>query len=272
MVHTKYSTCTDLVLVHPQTVFYRVGYSRPTRPRYSRGWFYVYRPTLRSGFLSSRAQMLRCNACIRRTLSIVLDGAGRLQPQSQPAMTAARLSTRSLSYRRPLRRPVKYDNYAAAASQAPKSQAYPDDLPAPSADSISHLKQGIEKTYKPLWRIRNGQNKQHSKSIDIPPTEGEVQREIRWLRDPLKHADRVARLLGEDKYFMALALTREASGDLQCIVSWNHLVDFNMAKGDHKAALKTYHEVRSTGRLLQDMINIIGLFVITGLLTHMLRR
>ena len=71
----------------------------------------------------------------------------------------------------------------------------------------------------------------------------ELEKELRWLRDPLKLADRVVVLLRDEQYFKALALVRLASRELMCTVAWNHLVDWDMARGRVQAGVKTYNEV-----------------------------
>ena len=80
--------------------------------------------------------------------------------------------------------------------------------------------------------------------------QADLERELRWLRDPIKLADRVVALLREDLYFKALALVRLASKDLLCTVSWNHLVDWDMSKGKVNPAVKLYNEVRPDSAVL----------------------
>lgn len=73
----------------------------------------------------------------------------------------------------------------------------------------------------------------------------DLERELRWVQDPLKLAARTLELLRHDSYFKALALVRLASSKgLPCTVSWNHLVDYDMRKDRVAAAIKTYNEVR----------------------------
>jgi len=75
----------------------------------------------------------------------------------------------------------------------------------------------------------------------------DLERELVWLRDPLKLAARVVALLrhGDDDYDKAFALVRLASKKMECTVSWNHLIDYDMHKARVSAAVKTYNEVRS---------------------------
>ena len=71
----------------------------------------------------------------------------------------------------------------------------------------------------------------------------DLQRELRWLPDPLKLADYTVELLNRDEFDKALAIVRLASKNMPCVVSWNHLVDYDMARGHVASAIKTYNEV-----------------------------
>lgn len=79
--------------------------------------------------------------------------------------------------------------------------------------------------------------------LKTPYQQQNLERELFWLKDPLKLADHTARLLDKKDYHKALALVRSASKDVDCTVSWNHLVDYDMAMGKVTAAVKTYNEV-----------------------------
>ena len=66
---------------------------------------------------------------------------------------------------------------------------------------------------------------------------------MRWLKDPLKLAQHTVRLLREDDVEKALEIVRLASKDVECTVSWNHLIDYEMSKARVNNALKLYNEV-----------------------------
>ena len=68
--------------------------------------------------------------------------------------------------------------------------------------------------------------------------------ELDYLRDPIVLAQDVSTRLQQNDYDRALDLVRVASSRMSCVVSWNHLIDYNMAKGRIVPALKTYQEVR----------------------------
>ncbi len=70
-----------------------------------------------------------------------------------------------------------------------------------------------------------------------------LEQELRYLKDPLKLADHIRGILRHDEDKKALEIVRAASRDVQCTVSWNHLMDYQMSKGRVNASLKMYNEV-----------------------------
>jgi pentatricopeptide repeat protein len=68
--------------------------------------------------------------------------------------------------------------------------------------------------------------------------------ELRHLQDPLELATFVRRELGKGKVEEMLQLTRMASHSMQCVVSWNHIIDHYLAKERVNDALKVYNDVR----------------------------
>lgn len=69
-------------------------------------------------------------------------------------------------------------------------------------------------------------------------------RELRHLQDPLDLAAFVKQELDKDRVEEMLQLVRMASHSMQCIVSWNHIIDHLLAKERVKDALKVYNDVR----------------------------
>lgn len=69
-------------------------------------------------------------------------------------------------------------------------------------------------------------------------------RELRHLQDPLELADFVRQELGKGKSTEMLQLVRMASHSMQCVVSWNHIIDHYLAKERVNDALKVYNDVR----------------------------
>lgn len=68
-------------------------------------------------------------------------------------------------------------------------------------------------------------------------------KELRHLQDPLELATFVAKELRKDKATEMLQLVRMASHSMQCVVSWNHIIDHYLAKERVNDALKVYNEV-----------------------------
>ncbi|KAI9826116.1 MAG: hypothetical protein M1832_000565 [Thelocarpon impressellum] len=75
-----------------------------------------------------------------------------------------------------------------------------------------------------------------------------VQLELVYLKDPFKLAEHVRVSLRDGGFDKALDMVREASKDLACTVSWNHLMNYQMHQGKVSAALKTYNEMKKRGQ------------------------
>ncbi|KAJ5024864.1 PPR repeat family-domain-containing protein, partial [Bipolaris maydis] len=69
-------------------------------------------------------------------------------------------------------------------------------------------------------------------------------RELRHLQDPLDLAAFVKQELGKDRVEEMLQLVRMASHSMQCIVSWNHIIDHLLAKERIKDALRVYNDMK----------------------------
>lgn len=210
--------------------------------------------------------MFRCHACTRRTLktlfahafdqphqSNLLTGLPFPQAPSYQARFGSVHPAKSWSPSRRGRRgrlqqqqqQQRRRGYATAAAATTSSNAV-DDVPYPGAP-IPFTKQPPQ---IPKWGSQISQAKVAAATTKIPEPSiykpKDLERELRWLRDPLKLADRTVTLIREDTYFKALALVRLASRDLLCTVSWNHLMDWNMTKGNVTVAIKIYNEVRAS--------------------------
>ena len=84
-------------------------------------------------------------------------------------------------------------------------------------------------------------------SLDVEISDNEkrrLQKELVYLKDPLKLAGQVRTILTKHDFDKALAMTRLASKDIQCTVAWNHIIDYLMSKRATKAALKVYNEMK----------------------------
>ncbi|KAH0262569.1 IMP-specific 5'-nucleotidase-like protein 1, partial [Aureobasidium melanogenum] len=74
--------------------------------------------------------------------------------------------------------------------------------------------------------------------------EKKIRRELQYLPDPLKLADHVRGVLKKGDVEKALGLTRIASKDMECIVSWNHIIGHLLSEKQATAALKIYNEMK----------------------------
>lgn len=67
--------------------------------------------------------------------------------------------------------------------------------------------------------------------------------ELSYAKDPYHIADNVQTKLKGGEFEKALLLTREASRDKQCVVSWNHLIEYEFKKNKLHSAIKLFNEV-----------------------------
>ena len=157
--------------------------------------------------------MLECSACIRRCIRTiftdVLDSPRPLQHSHQ------RLVPQPRSPSAWIRR-----GYATEATSFENRPVQPHPPPAPY----------VGRSNRPIKQ-------------ETPYKKKNLEEELRWLKDPLKLATKVVDLLRQDEFQKALELVRLASKDIQCTVSWNHLVDYEMSKGRVTNASKIYNEV-----------------------------
>ena len=157
--------------------------------------------------------MLECSACIRRSIrTIFADVLGSHRPLQH--------SRHRLLPQHPSRSAWIRRGYAVEATAVENRSAHTPPLPTPYV----------------------GRSNRPTKQ-ETPFEKKSLKEELRWLKDPLKLAERVVALLRRDEFQKALELVRMASKDIQCTVSWNHLVDYEMSKGRVTNASKIYNEV-----------------------------
>ena len=158
--------------------------------------------------------MLECTTCIRQCIRTIFVDVLNTCPPSQFAISG--LSARYASHAR-----RSYATEAISFVNTP--------TPSPSLDT------GISNPYVPQPRQSTDQVELYSKN--------KLLQELKWLKDPLKLGDHTVRLLQHDDYQKALATVRLASKDVECTVSWNHLIDHCMSQGRVTDAVKLYNEV-----------------------------
>ena len=157
--------------------------------------------------------MLECSACIRRCIRTiftdVLDSHRPLQHSRQRLLP-------------------QHPSQSAWIQRGYAAEAVPFENPPVQTPTLS----------TPYVGRSNRPTKQ-----ETPFKKKSLEEELRWLKDPLKLGDNTVALLRQDEFQKALELVRLASKDIQCTVSWNHLVDYEMSKGRVTNASKIYNEV-----------------------------
>lgn len=188
--------------------------------------------------------MLRCRACLWRCLRAFEPPAPQPRhfrrnalasfatPQQRSLQTATETSTRNVSRVNELsisgEEPWK--NSAQAAKLKKKEIAARKRRPeAPEDPAIGEV--GTS-----MWYGKRDPR--------ISPQEWHARvKELQYLKDPLDLANFVKKELRKDKVKEMLQLARMASHSMHCIVSWNHIIDYYLAKSQVSNALKVFNEV-----------------------------
>ncbi|KAM0274432.1 hypothetical protein ACHAQH_007840 [Verticillium albo-atrum] len=73
------------------------------------------------------------------------------------------------------------------------------------------------------------------------------------MDDPFVIAQHVHRTLAKDRYDEALLLVQKASKTAQCVVSWNHLIDYQMKKQKLNAAIRLLNDMKKRGQYPDEL-------------------
>ncbi|KAH6985043.1 hypothetical protein BKA56DRAFT_328804 [Ilyonectria sp. MPI-CAGE-AT-0026] len=76
-----------------------------------------------------------------------------------------------------------------------------------------------------------------------------VKKNLPYLDDPWKLGQYVTDALAKDRFDEALLLTQKASNKDQVVVSWNHLIDYQLEKQQLRKAIKLYNEMKKRAQL-----------------------
>ena len=79
--------------------------------------------------------------------------------------------------------------------------------------------------------------------VTSDPSQCALEKEMRFLRDPLKLADNTVKLLKNEQVEKVGQMVRMASRKMACTVSWNHMIDYEMSKGRVSRAMTVYNDV-----------------------------
>jgi len=171
--------------------------------------------------------MLPCPACMRRCLRTLI---GDL-PQRSISSRSTRVTSsfgRASSAR-------TYASFVANEKFSKDSSANSSIFTDVSSSTPNTRQEWLEsRGVRPTWKERSRE------SSDLDP---QTAHDLRHLKDPLKLADYVRKKLQGGNFDVAQKIVRAASKDFQCVVSWNHLISWQLSNGSLNAALKTYNEV-----------------------------
>ena len=177
--------------------------------------------------------MLICHACIRRCLQTLIGESNLASTSRGSALTANHAKRRN------------YTSKAIEQSPRPRHQNTADRGPSYASHKPENgFKSGAVSTSynRQKWLESRGVIPLH-KQTERQTDDLLMKKQLRYLKDPLKLAEHVRKILRDDDFESALALVRTASRDTQCIVSWNHLIDWQLSRQKMNGAIKTYNEV-----------------------------
>ena len=190
--------------------------------------------------------MLSCTACIRRCLRVIVGDVIGLKTvqRSYRGLVATDVPSRSTQWH--------HKSYATAAAAYPEKTDH--DRHGEDAAIPSNRHNG-----RPGWPQDQAQLAPRKQMGVLPAVDEEtspdrsvvpyldptaLEKELRYLQDPMKLADNTISLLKKNDFEKALALVKMSSRTMACTVSWNHLMDYEMFKGRVSNAMKTYNDVR----------------------------
>lgn len=171
--------------------------------------------------------MLVCHACMRRSLQAFVGKSAVLSsyPHSKsPIRSRIPINQRDRLSQRPF-----------SSFHSRGSSAVPQELLRGTEDPSANRRQ--------QWLESRGIRPAHKPVKGTADTDYVVRKHLTYLKDPLKLADFVLRALRNDEFENTIMVVRAASKNIQCIVSWNHLIDWQLSKGRMNAAIKLYNEV-----------------------------
>jgi hypothetical protein len=108
-----------------------------------------------------------------------------------------------------------------------------------STDRSAYKPDGSKEAVEVTTQRKLGRRDPSMSSIDW----NRRRKELQYLTDPLELATFVKKELMKDKATEMLQLVQMASHSMQAVVSWNHLIDYHLAKGRVSQAFKIYNDV-----------------------------
>jgi hypothetical protein len=190
--------------------------------------------------------MLNCRACLWRCIQALdapTSNAHRLRRDVNPVFLPSQqrlLSTRRDVVRRTDTRPT----YLAEVEKLSRQGQEPWKNSAVAANQKKRERAALRQP--PPERVHETSNLAKLGRRDPTISERDWfnrKQELKYLQDPLELATFVRSELGKGRATEMLQLVRMASHSMQCIVSWNHIIDHYLAKERVGDALKVYNDV-----------------------------
>jgi hypothetical protein len=171
--------------------------------------------------------MLSCHNCMRRCLQTIIGDSAALSSPLKTSLATRRNSTtrRQLNLQRTFQRQLPVPGSSASTS---------DSTVSPLSERTNRRQQ---------WLESRGVRPTDKPKKDSDDKSNAIRRNLKFLKDPLQLAEHVRKSLRDDNFDITLETVRAASKDVQCTVSWNHLIDWQLSKGRMNAAIHTYNEV-----------------------------
>ncbi|KAF7865935.1 hypothetical protein EAF04_006099 [Stromatinia cepivora] len=168
--------------------------------------------------------MFTCRACTRRCLQALIGDSAIHTTHSQLIIPQRQL-------------------YRSFVSNATDSDSYTYRPISQDEGSFEETKSRTAKRQE--WLDSRGQRPVDKKPAPVDPRiDDKFIWKLKQLQDPLQLANYVRKLLSEDDFEKALLYVRSASKNVECVVSWNHLIEWQFGKGQLNPAIKTYNEMK----------------------------
>lgn len=180
--------------------------------------------------------MFTCRACTRRCLQALIGDLPVRTTHSQLIIPQRQL-------------------YSSFASNATDSEGY-NYQPITQYEDHSEQPTKSRTAKRQEWLDSRGERPVDKQPAPIDPRiDDKFIWKLKQLQDPLRLADYVRKLLSDDDFEKALLYVRSASKNVECVVSWNHLIEWQFSKGQLSPALKTYNEVCYIRQILWNYVD-----------------
>lgn len=166
--------------------------------------------------------MLRCQGCMRHCLQTLIGDSASISAKPRIAV-------------------VSYNTKPFTRNISNQSEKF-------SPSKTKELEPWQIKMGKPLERKASKQWGGHQRTPKKKEvTEREISIHLKYLKDPIQLAEFVRKALRDDNIDLAQKVVNAASASTPCVVSWNHIIEWQLSKGKMLAALKSYNDVSAEG-------------------------